>query len=1293
MAETPLHLAAKSGDMDKVRELLEGGKYGVNCFDLGRWTPLHMAAYCGHLGVVKVLISEFKANVNACTDSGETPLHQAASNGHSGVVRVLISEFKSDVNTPTNSGETPLHKAARQNHLDVVRVLISEFKADVNTHTSDNGDMPLHLAAYSGHLDMIRVLVSEFKADVNACTDSGETPLHQAASNGHSGVVTVLVSEFRADVNTPTNSGETPLHKAARQNHLDVVRVLISDFKADVNTHTNNNGDMPLHLAAYSGHLDMIRVLVSEFKVDVNACTDSGETTLHKAASWNNLSVIRVLVSEFKADVNARTANYGETPLHLAARRGYLDVVRVLVSEFKADVNACTSNYGETPLHQAAYRGHMDMVRMLISEFKADVSACTSSGCTPFDEAVNNYNDKVAVVLMNEFHYDTKGGTPYIHTACEKGLVNLVQALIQKHGTGVVTARDDEGNTPLHLAIVSGRAVKTLICDGKADVTARDDKGNTPLHVAALLGREDAVKLLINEFGCDINVIGSLGRSLLHSACASNNVSLVRFVSQHISPWVVDDNGDTPLHICARLGYTESVEALLELDPPVMIRNKVGQSPRDLERTHYGQSPRDLERTHYACGYIDVYMKRNKGKIYSQYEVVQKHAKKKYSRPEPITRAFVIGYPGAGKSSLVEALKREGVFAGLWRVSESSVPPRTAGIVPSIHTSKHYGRVLFYDFAGDAEYYSSHAAILENLASSRKGDNVFLLVIDMREEMAEIKRIFHYWLSFIQHQQFQGQQPSLIVVGSHLDLLAGGVAKTRGKEFQVFYDSIGMEAVQMSALFMLDCRKPRSKHIAGIQTLMSRLTKDSPRYKLSLQASTLLGLLEKDFSSVPACSIQALLSHIEETGLQLLAKEQSLHQILLELHDLGLLFVIDSSNRESSSVVLNMSQLTNIVHKSLFSEEAVLKASFEKEGLSFSFSAGIIPLNILAKVLPENVTKECLVQLQYCQEISHAEAHVFPSLKVTDSTDQSFLFFPALCSADKSEVEWVTPPDLSYGIGWLARCIDPCDYLSPRFHHVLMLRLVFKFTLSAHPPADQVSSGSSDLSHFQRRCTVWKTGVHWLMEEGVECMVELAGANREVVVLTKSIKDRAENCAVVFNDIVTCVMEAKAEFCHSVRLEFFLLDSTSEADYHSADNLFAMRDVEEVLTTADGRAKVVVSASGKRQMERSKLLCLRNFTLWYSLFPMDIDRILHYIKDIVEELYMLSLNLNIPKSTFDELESRYFTEDPEKMRRELVKGWMSSSLEPPCWLHLVNALLAISWTVLAEEIATEFGKL
>ena len=146
---------------------------------------------------------------------------------------------------------------------------------------------------------------------------------------------------------------------------------------------------------------------------------------------------------------------------------------------------------------------------------------------------------------------------------------------------------------------------------------------------------------------------------------------------------------------------------------------------------------------------FDQYMRENKDIIYADYSNIQTLAKKKYSSAEPITRIFVIGNPGAGKSSLVEALKREGFFESFRRVSESSVPLHTAGIVPSIHTSKHYGRSLFYDFAGDPEYYSSHAAILENLVSSKKGDNIFMIVVDLREENIKLREILYYWLLIV----------------------------------------------------------------------------------------------------------------------------------------------------------------------------------------------------------------------------------------------------------------------------------------------------------------------------------------------------------------------------------------------------------------------------------------------------------------------------------------------------------------------------------------------------------------
>ena len=52
-----------------------------------------------------------------------------------------------------------------------------------------------------------------------------------------------------------------------------------------------------------------------------------------------------------------------------------------------------------------------------------------------------------------------------------------------------------------------------------------------------------------------------------------------------------------------------------------------------------------------------------------------------------------------------------------------------AGIVPVFHESSSYGSVVFYDFAGDEEYYSSHAAILERIMGS--SSKLFLLVFDL----------------------------------------------------------------------------------------------------------------------------------------------------------------------------------------------------------------------------------------------------------------------------------------------------------------------------------------------------------------------------------------------------------------------------------------------------------------------------------------------------------------------------------------------------------------------------------
>ena len=93
----------------------------------------------------------------------------------------------------------------------------------------------------------------------------------------------------------------------------------------------------------------------------------------------------------------------------------------------------------------------------------------------------------------------------------------------------------------------------------QADVHARDDQNNTPLNVAAINGKTGVALCLINEFGCDPNVKGQFGRSLLHNACEGGSVSLVQtLIREHKADvHAHDDQNITPLILAALCGNTE----------------------------------------------------------------------------------------------------------------------------------------------------------------------------------------------------------------------------------------------------------------------------------------------------------------------------------------------------------------------------------------------------------------------------------------------------------------------------------------------------------------------------------------------------------------------------------------------------------------------------------------------------------------------------------------------------------------------------------------------------------------
>ena len=680
--------------------------------------PVHIAANYGREEITVALITEFCCDPNIANSNDWTLLHYACKAGNVSLVRTLI-EHKADITAKNNQGDMPVHIAADYDREEVIFALITEFGCDTNIADS-NGSTLLHYACKAGNVSLVQTLI-EHKADITVKNNRGDMPVHIAADYDREEVILALITEFGCDTNIAGSNGWTLLHYACKEGNVNLVRTFI-EHKADI-TAKNNQSNMPVHIAVKYNRGEVILALITEFGCDTNIADSNGSTLLHYACKAGNVSLVRTLI-EHKADITAKN-NQGNMPVHIAANYGREEITVALITEFCCDPNIANSN-DWTLLHYACKAGNVSLVRTLI-EHKADITAKNNQGDIPVHIAANYGREEITVALITEFCCDpniaNSNDWTLLHYACKAGNVSLVRTLIEH----------------------------------KADITAKNNQGDMPVHIAADYDKEEVTLALITEFGCDPNMKGSDGQSLLHYACKRGNISLVQTLVQehrgalstHALPLVFDDDGNTPLHVCSSRGHSKCVEALLQAKAPIMVRNNAGRTPMDVAENFMTK------------WMFDNYILENRDVIYGDYAILQERARKRYSSADRITRVFVVGNTGAGKSSLVESLKRDGFFDGLVTVS---VPAHTAGIIPSVYSSKICGRVSFFDFAGDPEYYSSHAAIIENFASTCKGDNIFIIVVDLRDDNEIIKSVLFYWLSFIKHQKFN-QSPFTFFVG------------------------------------------------------------------------------------------------------------------------------------------------------------------------------------------------------------------------------------------------------------------------------------------------------------------------------------------------------------------------------------------------------------------------------------------------------------------------------------------------------------------------------------------------
>ncbi|GAB4821640.1 hypothetical protein N2152v2_008686 [Parachlorella kessleri] len=218
---TPLHIAAGTGNVEHVRELLQQG-VPPNAADSQGFTALHFAAACSKTAALRALV-EGGADLNA-PDAGNTALQFAAESDSLKSQRQLIGLGASTAGSGLD-GDTPVPCAAAQGHAACVAELLAAG-ADKEAATA-TGDRPLHLAAYRGHAEVVRLLI-EAGADIDAVQHLGMTPLFIVAGGGHVEALLALVNAG-ADLEKDGGTGPgamSPIQFAAYLGHMNAVAAL-----------------------------------------------------------------------------------------------------------------------------------------------------------------------------------------------------------------------------------------------------------------------------------------------------------------------------------------------------------------------------------------------------------------------------------------------------------------------------------------------------------------------------------------------------------------------------------------------------------------------------------------------------------------------------------------------------------------------------------------------------------------------------------------------------------------------------------------------------------------------------------------------------------------------------------------------------------------------------------------------------------------------------------------------------------------------------------------------------------